>query len=98
MKDKPPAANQELRTKNQEQPLRGSLLQLQLELSTRTGRFAAYFNFKTPAVTHSGVFYYLLDFTIHYSKFTIPPPGGWRLCVSWPPLLRIVGLDKPEDF
>jgi len=34
-------------------------------------------------VTHSGVFYYLLDFTIHYSKFTIPPPGGWRgfLCL-----------------
>ena len=69
MKDKPPAANQELRTKNQEQPLRGSLLQLQLELSTRTGRFAAYFNFKTPAVTHSGVFYYLLDFTIPNSLF-----------------------------
>jgi len=27
-------------------------------------------------VTHSGVFYYLLDFTIHYSKFTIPPQAA----------------------
>jgi len=29
-------------------------------------------------VIYSGVFYYLLDFTIHYSKFTIPPQAaGW---------------------
>ena len=27
-------------------------------------------------MTHSGVFYYLLDFTIHYSKFTIPPQAA----------------------
>jgi len=32
--------------------------------------------FQNPCCAHSGVFCVLLDFTIHYSTFTIPPQAA----------------------